>query len=300
MNELASSTSHGGSGLPSSPRKHRRVPGGSLTLITGASVLVIAGLLTGAAGALGATSAPAAVKPPPKLSHQLCYTSTAKGFLKIPKPGTVRLINRFSPNGFLPKVGPAVLNCNPVKKILPTGAVFPITYPAGHLACFGISGFPAQPAPATTVVNQFGTATLLLRQPKLLCLPTWKSLTGPPKAPTVQPPYLDHFTCYPIVATRGKFMPPAVMLQDEFTSKPVSVDVKAVPTQFCLPTVKIIGKLPPNPIVHPHGSLVCFPVGQTPIKPTVWDLNQFGRAVVTIHKTALLCLPSKIVPSTTG
>jgi len=300
MNELSRSNGGSESAHPTSPRNHRRrLPGGFMTLTTGAAVLVAAGLLTGAAAALGATSAPAAVKPP-KLSHQLCYTSTAKGFLKIPQQGTVRLINSFSPNGFLPKVGPAVLNCNPVKKILPTGAVFPITYPVGHLACFVISNFPAQPTPATTVINQFGSATLLLRQPRLLCLPTWKSLTGPPKAPAVQPPFLDHFTCYPIVATRGKFTPPAVMLQDEFTSKPVNADVKAVPTLFCLPTVKIIGKLPPNPIVHPHGSLVCFPVSQTPIKPRVWDLNQFGRAVVTIHRTALLCLPSKVVPSTAG
>ena len=30
------------------------------------------------------------------------------------------------------------------------------------------------------VTNQFGSATLVLAQPNLLCLPSWKSLTGPP------------------------------------------------------------------------------------------------------------------------
>jgi hypothetical protein len=271
-----------------------RVVGQIMTITAASAALVsVAALATASASA-----APAALKPP-KLSHQLCYASTTRGFSRMPGPGTVRLINQFSPNGFVPKIGPAVLNCNPVKKIvLPTKAVYPITYRAGHLACYTISGFPRQPTPPTTIVNQFGSATLIIRQPNLLCLPTWKSLTGPPKAPRVQPPFLDHFTCYPIVATRGKFVPPPVALQDEFTPKPVSADVRQVPTLFCVPTMKLRVGSQPSPIVHPHGYLVCFPVGPTPIKPRVWDLNQFGRAVVAIHKTSLLCLPSTKVPGT--
>jgi hypothetical protein len=92
-----------------------------------------------------------------------------------------------------------------------------------------------------------------------------------------------------------------VRLKDEFTKKPVRPDVKPVPTFFCLPSEKLRkvgGTTTSSPIVHPKAALVCFPVGPTPIKPKVFDLNQFGRAVVAIHKTALLCLPStKAVPT---
>jgi hypothetical protein len=263
------------------------------TVSAGAVAIVVAGIVTAATGASGATPATTPAKVP-VLSHQLCYTAVAKGF-KIPKQGTVRLINQLSPNGFLPKIGPAVLNCNPAEKILPSGKVFPITYPAGHLACYRIGGFAKQPTPDVAVANQFGKAVLGLKQPTLLCLPTWKSLTGPPKPGVVQPPGLDHFTCYPIARTNGKFVPPAVQLKDEFTKKPVRPDIRAVPTLFCIPTEKLRsvgGTVSKSPIVHPKGSLVCFLVGPTPIKPQVFDLNQFGRAVVKIHKTALLCLPS--------
>jgi hypothetical protein len=293
VNEIRDSRSAPGRGFRTRGRR-ARLTGGIMTIAGASAVLVSAAALATAS----ASAAPAAAKTP-KLSHQLCYTSTTKGFSKMPKPGTVHLINQFSPNGFVPKIGAAVLNCNPVKKIVTTtGAVYPITYPVGHLACYTITGFPRQPTPATTILNQFGSATLILRQPTLLCLPTWKSLTGPPKAPSVQPPFLDHFTCYPIAATRGKFTPPPVLLQDEFAAKPVRPDIRQVPTLFCVPTMKLRVGSKPSPIVHPRGYLVCFPVGPTPIKPRVWDLNQFGRAVVTIRKTSLLCLPSKKVPGT--
>src|ERR1700722_7566481 len=71
----------------------------------------------------------------PRLSHQLCYTSSANRF-KIPKK--IELTDIFSPKGFLPKVGTAIQNCNPVRETLPSGRAFPVTYAAGHLACFGL------------------------------------------------------------------------------------------------------------------------------------------------------------------
>ena len=43
-----------------------------------------------------------------------------------------------------------------------------------------------------------------------------------------------------------------------------------------------------NPVLH----LLCFGVTKTPIRPRVWDQNQFGMSAITINNTRLLCLPS--------
>lgn len=45
--------------------------------------------------------------------------------------------------------------------------------------------------------------------------------------------------------------------------------------------------------IHPGSFLICYPAGQTPRKRKVFALNQFGRAAVAIHKTDVLCLPSR-------
>jgi hypothetical protein len=81
------------------------------------------------------------------------------------------------------------------------------------------------------------------------------------------------------------------MLQDEFASSPVPAQVNPVPAELCLPTEKIVGGVD-YPIINPTTHLLCFPVSQTPIIPTVWDQNQFGTATVTIRQTNWLCLPS--------
>jgi len=168
--------------------------------------------------------------------------------------------------------------------------IFPITNPDAHLACFTITA-PAQPTPTVIVTNQFGSATLIPGQPDLLCLPSWKSLTGPPGKTPSQPPGLNHFTCYPVTLASGSYNPPPVGLQDEFAPSPVSAQVNRVPTELCLPTEKIVGGVD-YPIINPTTHLLCFPVSQTPIRPQVWDQNQFGTAVVAIRATNSLCLPS--------
>lgn len=235
-----------------------------------------------------AVASPSQAAAPPPVDHQLCYTASATGF-HIP-PGIV-LKNQFSPNGFTPTVTSMVIHCNPVQKTLPSGQVFPITNPNAHLACFTITA-PTQPTPMVKVTNQFGSATLLPSQPNLLCLPTWKSLTGPPNQTPNQPPGLNHFTCYPVKLVSGSYAPPAgIKLQDEFAPAPVSVSVNPVPTELCLPTEKIVGGVD-YPIINAATHLLCYPVSTTPIKTPVWDQNQFGTAVVTINRTTTLCLPS--------
>jgi hypothetical protein len=256
-------------------------------LAAGAVLLVTGGAIAGVAGAgvAGATSAAA----PKLLDHQLCYTASAKGF-KVPK--RVLLKDQLSPHGFVPKIGPVALHCNPVEKIvLPGKKIFPIVHPAAHLVCFMITEPKQRTPPAVVVTNQFGTGAVVPGQPDLLCLPSWKSLTGPPRRKRVQPPDLSHFTCYPVYQIRGLFRPPAVLLKDEFAGKPVPAKVNPVPVLLCLPTQKTVaGRV--YKAIYPGLSLLCFPVSKTPIRPRVFDENQFGTSVVLIHRTALLCLPS--------
>jgi hypothetical protein len=242
-----------------------------------------------------------------KVDHQLCYTAAGK--FHPPAAGKVRLINQFNPNGFLPIIRPgAVLHCNPVIKTIHTvtGAqqVFKPTNPRAHLAClpFTLPAGTTTPTPKVLVTNQFGSATLYLKQPNLLCLPSWKSMTGPPNLKPTTPPGLNHFTCYPVLDTAGQYkIPPVVLLKDQFARTPVKVTVNPVPQALCLPTKKIVTTAAGTktyPMVDPATHLLCFAGPKTPIKPKVWDENQFGTSVVNIRATKWLCLPStkKIVP----
>jgi hypothetical protein len=257
------------------------------TVIAAAVVILAAG---GTVAGVAAASVSPGVHPAaaPAVDHQLCYPATAKGF-KIPKQ--VVLEDQFSPKGFQPEIGPLAFNCNPTVKILPTGQEFKITHPNDHLACFKIAPPTAQPTPTVQVTNQFGTAVLVPGQPNLLCLPSWKSLTGPPGKPAAQPPGLSHFTCYPVRVKSGAYQPPAVMLQDEFASAPINAKINPVPAELCLPTEKIVAKHT-YPVVNAAEHLLCFPVSQMPIRTPVYDQNQFGTATVTIGQVSWLCVPS--------
>jgi hypothetical protein len=227
---------------------------------------------------------------PVPVDHHLCYI--AEGKYQIP-PG-VKLFNQFSPKGFVPKIGPVAFHCNPVAKTIPqTGQTFPITNPAAHLLCFRMAA-ARQPVPhVVQVANQFGSGQLIPGQPNLLCLPTWKSLHGPPNMKVPQPPGLSHFTCYPVKEVPGTagYNPPPLLLQDQFAPKPVQVQVKPVPDELCLPTAKVVGKTT-YPIINPITHLLCFPVTQTPILTPVFDQNQFGTSQIAIITTKWLCVPS--------
>jgi len=251
----------------------------------------VGGIAAGSASA-GTAALPQRVQAapaPPPVDHQLCYNATGKFTI----PAGIRLINQFSPNGFVPVISSTLtVHCNPVQKTVPsTGKVYPITNPNAHLACFPLTA-SVQPTPTVVVTNQFGSATLVPSQPNLLCVPSWKSLTGPPgKSPTT-PPNLNHFTCYPVRVTSGSYNPPPVLLQDEFAHSPVSATVSPVPSELCLPTEKILPTGQVFPIINPTQHLLCFPVSPTPIISPVWDENQFGTSPVTITSTKWLCPPS--------
>ncbi|HEY1920129.1 MAG TPA: hypothetical protein VGH27_31540 [Streptosporangiaceae bacterium] len=254
-----------------------------------AAILATAGAVAGVSAASASPRAhPAAAA---TIDHQLCYTANASGF-KIPTG--VQLENQFSPAPFPVKIGPVALHCNPVEKILPSGKVFPINFPNDHLLCFQITG-SQQPVPNVAATNQFGTATLFLGQANLLCLPSWKSLTGPPVETTAAPPGLGHFACYPVNDVSGVYNPPPVMLQDEFSPNgPVSAQVKQGPSELCVPTEKILPTGKVYKIIKPQWNLLCFAVSPTPIISPVFDKNQFGSKPVKILQTSTLCPPTTI------
>ena len=159
-----------------------------------ATAIVLAGGGAAASWAMSRPKAGTAAAPPP-VDHQLCYSASGTHF-KI--PSGVKLINQFSPKGFVPKISSTLfLHCNPAQKTLPSGRTFKITNPNAHLGCFAISA-PKQPTPTVVVTNQFGSATLVPGQPNALCVPSWKSLTGPPDKKPTTPPGLSHFACYPV------------------------------------------------------------------------------------------------------
>jgi len=269
--------------------------------------LAVLGALSVAAGVMAATTSGAA-KPTYKVDHQLCYTASGK--FAPPTGSKVTLFNQFAPNGFTPVLKPyAVMHCNPVLKVIKTSVgqkSYVPTNPRAHLACVPMS-LPlgtTQKLPKVYVKNQFGAAVLYLSQPNLFCLPSWKSLTGPPNLKPTTPPGLNHFTCYPVKDfSNGAYKPPgAVYLRDEFSSTLVPVQVNPIPKELCLPTKKVIQSPGTGtkiyPILDPVTHLLCFQVTKTPFKPKVWDENQFGTSVMTITATKWLCLPStkKVLP----
>jgi hypothetical protein len=256
-------------------------------LAASALVLCTGGVVLGTT--LASNAGVSQAKPPP-VGHFLCYTATAKGFQP---PSSVTLFNQFNNNGFQVIVGPARLHCNPAEKIVGK-TTYPIVNPNAHLLCFAIKATSTQPTYTVAVTNQFGTAQLTTGQPGNLCLPTWKSLTGPPNKKPNQPPNLSHFTCYPVAYVPGTppfKVPSVVKVKDEFAKAPVTVKVGA-PQSLCVPTEKVLPTGASYPILNTTMHLLCFAVSSPPKKSPVFDENQFGTGPVTIVATKKLCLPS--------
>jgi hypothetical protein len=239
------------------------------------------------------------------LDHFTCYISTAAksaaGTQTFGQPSAVELFNQFSPQGLWSAVGNVAFHCNPVVKTA-NGVVTPITNPNAHLLCFTTPKVPAAavvtaPTYKVSVSNQFGSAELDTGQPVLLCLPTWKSMTGPPNQVQVQPPGLSHFLCYTATVDPNSpttFTPPPITLQDQFMPKPVKATV-LTPNLLCLPTSKDLSPLAgPTSTTNFNGPhLVCFTLKVGAVRArTVFDQNQFGTGEVATKKLTELCVPS--------
>jgi len=227
----------------------------------------------------------------PTTDHFLCYSATSTAFSP---PVSALLKNQFNMSGFSVTPVAVTEHCNPVQKKLPRHRVTPISNPAAHLLCWSITT-SNQATFTVDELNQFGTAQLTTGQPDSLCLPTWKSLTGPPDQSPPQPPGLDHFTCYPVsyVSPTQPFphIPKRVTLTDQFGEHFATV---GAPTQLCIPTQKTVNSQV-TPITDPTDHLLCFAitVRRPGVHETPFDQNQFGTGLVKLTNAKTLCLPSE-------
>jgi hypothetical protein len=199
-----------------------------------------------------------------------------------------------------------LLFCNPVKKILASGAVTPILNENNHLKMYLIAPTFGQQR-TVLVSNQFDrdgqVQPLIVFQPVILAVPTQKRPHGPPER-------LDHFKCY---FAEGPSVNIPLGLVDQFDKEQVRV---GRPILLCNPTVKIHGETATSaandlgdivtPITNPDAHLVCYRIISPPRTPTtsafpfaarqggrgVEVLNQFGKEELKVTQPVVLCVPS--------
>ena len=103
--------------------------------------------------------------PPQGLDHFKCYRASGRNIAQV-----VSLNDQFLQSPDVKVLEPFGF-CNPVEK-LHKGQVTPILNPKGHLVCYTITRerFTTQ----VDTLNQFGSESLLVREPNLLCVPSSK------------------------------------------------------------------------------------------------------------------------------
>ena len=241
-------------------------------------------------------------QPEPPLDHFQCYkpkvTSGNPPFAPI---AGLTIVDGFGP--LTVDVKKPIGICNPLNKNNedPTAPTH-----AEHLESYQIKTSPGTPkfvpVSAQRIFNQFGQLDLDVLKPNALMVPSAKSLTMSPPAPSS--PVTDHFTCYKVKTAKGrpKFVPfTNVALQDQFGSR--NVIAKKV-TRLCMPT----NKLNEEPGAETHSQhLVCYQIKAmsgspmfTKVSP-VYLNNQFGPDTLDAIKPREICLPSFLnaVPTST-
>lgn len=250
--------------------------------------LGVSGIIATAPGSASAVSAPS-------VDHFLCYAVIGSGFAM---PTNVVLKDALQPNDFLPGINSPSLHCNPVNQSVTNTAhkttVTKVLNATAHLLCWNLS-FP--PVTGTVkIVNQFGTSVMTTGTPNGLCLPTWKSLTGPPSNPNVQPSGLDHFACYPLTSISGSYgfkIPPTVKVQNQYPNPYVKVKVGTAKL-LCAPATMTHNSVITNPQGSNDLSVTCFVVSKTRLAKRYYDQNQFGSGRARPTATKYFCVPSTI------
>jgi hypothetical protein len=139
------------------------------------------------------------------------------------------------------------------------------------------------------VTNQFGTITMDVVRPDLLMVPTAKSLSGSPDAPTDST--IDHFECYQVKRARQRVT--GVKVQDQFGT--FTYDLKR-PVRLCVATDKNGEGIP-----IPGGQLLCYEV-RPPRNPRfhgpspIFINNQFVPLTIALTRPTELCVPSLVAP----
>ena len=165
---------------------------------------------------------------------------------------------------------------------------------ADHLHGYQMKGPKFRPVSGQTVANRFGTLVVDAKKPDRLLVPTAKSLSDPPQAPTA--PAVDHFQCYKaqVAAGQPKFLPvTGVTVEDQFGARVVDV---TKPRRLCNPTDQSGGE----PGAETHADhLMCYQVRPAatfaPVGP-IFIANELGSETLEATKPDELCVPTVVSP----
>jgi hypothetical protein len=156
----------------------------------------------------------------------------------------------------------------------------------GRLTCYKIKGpkLDAANRPVLGVEDRFGTLSLEVKKPALLCLP-------PSTSPSL---ILDPFVCYAVKDLKDpKFAAATVSLADEFGVNDGDFAVQK-PAMFCTPA-----EVDGAEVAQPKGQLTCYKVKGPKLdagaRPSVEVTDRFGALRLEASKPAFLCVPSSIV-----
>ena len=183
------------------------------------------------------------------------------------------------------EVGGAEFFCNPVEK-WHDGVQMPILNWEHHLTLYSLSHEEEPQERIVKVENQFGTQQLVVSDPVLLGVPTWKLDPGEQDPPVG----LDHFLLYEV--TEGPSVDVVVGLDDQFGDQP-EVLVKW-PIGFGIPVQKTHDGVVTE-IENPEAHLVFYEIEWGEFETNVQVVNQFGAQTLDMEGPYLFAVPSEKV-----
>ena len=202
-----------------------------------------------------------------------------------------------------PTVTPTpTLSATPTVTLTSTPGPTPTFGPLDHFTCYGaaatkgaIQFLDILNPPGVSLVDEFGSSTVAVRKPSLLCAPT-DDRGGDPTAPA----HPEHLMGFPIKNKGKRIFPTGLKVVDEFNVEPRELFVNPKrQSQLLVPSVKsLAGPTPlatPAPFVSDH--FQCYRVFVTPRTPRfvavpgVTLQDQFGSMTVTVLRPLYLCSP---------
>lgn len=223
----------------------------------------------------------AVAQPTPPLDHFLVYEIDSIG-----APFTVRLAGQFDANLINTQLLKQTHFANPVKKEH-AGGVSPINDPWRHLNWYLIQQSVAEPVRTVRFRNQFGQASVNIRQPEYLLVPAEK-LSHPGGS---QPPVnADHYKCYRVVQINLLPPSPIVNLSDQFQTRN-NVGVFS-PRYFCVPVRKLHNGVF-HGIFNPQEHLVIYDLSPWQFNWPVQTRDQFLTVGFAVHRSVWLAVPTE-------
>jgi hypothetical protein len=216
-----------------------------------------------------------------------CYRIKASSKF-VPVPG-VALVDRFGSTSVEVRKSKSLCAPTSVDGGDPSAPSHP-----DHLEGYQIKGPKFRPDTNQTVANRFGTLVVDAKKPARVLVPTAKSLSDAPTAPS--DPAVDHFQCYKASVAKGqpKFVPvTGVALVDQVGARTVDV---TKPRRLCNPADQSGGE----PGAEGHvDHLMCYQVklaaSFAPVGP-LFVANELGSETLTATKPDELCVPSVVTP----